>query len=77
MLKRLHWKERRWFNWLEFVMFVKKNRWQGAKSPEPAGKLVSVQSIDNYQTYSGSAFKRKAGISGYVYVRDASGPGKS
>ena len=74
MFNRLHYEERRWFNWLEFAMFVGKNRWQVIKLPEPVGRSVSVQNIDNYQTYSGSAFKQKVGISASVYACDASAP---
>lgn len=77
MLKRWYYAERRWSNWLEFAMFVRKNRWQVTKLPEPVGKLVNVQSTDNYQIYSGSVFKRKVGIIESVYVHDASEPGKS
>ncbi len=76
MLNRLHYEERRWFNWLEFAMFVEKNRWQAIKLPEPADRLVSVQNIDNYQTYSGSVFKRKVGVSESVYAYDVSVPGR-
>ena len=76
MFNRLHYEERRWFNWLEFAMFVEKNRWQVIKSPEPVGRSVSVQNIDNYQTYSGSAFKRKVEVSVSVYACDASAPEK-
>ena len=72
MLKGLYYKERRWFNWLEFAMCVEKNRWQVIRLPELVGKLVSVQSIDNYQIYSGSVFKRKAGVSESVYACDVS-----
>ena len=77
MLKGLYYEERRWSNWLEFAMFVEKNRWQVTKLPEPVGKLVSVQNIDNCQTYSGSAFKQKMEVSGSVYVYDVSGQGES
>ena len=76
MFKRLHYEERGWSDWLEFAMFVEKNRWQVTKSPEPVGKSVSVQSIDNYQTYSVFAFKQKVGVSGSVYAYDASVPEK-
>jgi hypothetical protein len=76
MLNRLHYEERRWFNWLEFAMSVEKNRWQVIKLPEPVDRLVSVQNIDNYQTYSGSVFKRKAGVSESVYAYDVSVPGR-
>ena len=77
MLNRLHSEERRWFNWLEFAMFVEKNRWQEIKLPEPVGRSVSVQNIDNYQTYNGSVFRRKAGTSESVYVYGASAQEKS
>ena len=76
MLNRLHNEERRWVNWLEFAMFVEKNRWLAIKLPEPVGRLVSVQNIDNYQTYSGSAFKRKAGVNASVCACDVSVLGK-
>ena len=71
MLNRLHYEERRWFNWLEFAMFVEKSRWRVIKLPEPVGRLASVQSIDNYQTYNGSVSKWKAVASESVYVCDA------
>lgn len=77
MLKGVYYEERRWSNWLEFAMFVAKNRWQVIKSPEPVGRLVSAQNIDNYQTYNASAFKQRAEVGGSVYVHDASGQGGS
>ena len=77
MLKGFYYEERRWSNWLEFAMFVEKNRWQVIKSPEPVGRLASAQNIDNYQTYNASAFKQRVEVSGSVYVHDASGQGGS
>ena len=68
MLNRLHYEGRRWFNWLEFAMFVGKNRWRVIKLPEPVDRLVSVQNIDSYQTYSGSVFKRKAEVNASGYA---------
>lgn len=76
MLNRLHYEERRWFSWLEFAMFVEKNRWLAIKLPEPVDRSVSVQNIDNYQTYNGSAFKRKAGVNASVCAYDVSVLGK-
>ena len=76
MFNRLRYEERRWFNWLEFAMFVEKNRWQVIKLPEPAGRLVSVQNIDNFPTYNESVFKRKAGVNESVYACDVSVPEK-
>ena len=76
MLNRFHYEERRWFNWLEFAMFVEKSRWQVIKLPEPVGRLASVQNIDNYPTYNGSVSKRKAEVSVSVYACDVSVLGK-
>lgn len=76
MLNRLHYAERRWFNWLEFAMFVEKSRWRVIKLHEPVGRLASVQNIDSYPTYNGCVSKRKAEVSESVYVCDAYVPGK-
>lgn len=76
MLDRLHYEERRWFNWLEFAMSVVKSRWRVIKLPELVGRLASVQNIDNYPTYNGSVSKRKAEVSESVYVSAAYVPGK-
>lgn len=77
MLKGLYHEERRWPNWLEFATCVEKNRWLVTKLPEPADRLVNAQSIDNYQTYSVSAFKRKVGINVSVSACDVSGQERS
>ena len=76
MLNRLYHEERRWLNWLEFATFVGKSRWRVIKSPELVDRLASGQNTDNYQIYNGSVFKRKAGVSGSVFVSDVYVPEK-
>ncbi len=57
-------------------MYVERNRWQAIKLPEPVDRSVSVQNIDNYQTYNGSVFKRKMGVSESKYAYGVSVLGK-
>ena len=77
MLNRLHYEERRWFNWLEFAMSAEKNRWPIIRLLELVGRLASAQNIDNYQTYNGSVSKRKTEVNGSAYACDAYVPAES
>lgn len=67
------WRERRWVNWLEYAIAVGKSPWLVTESANHGG----IPSGDGCLICSVSAFKRKAVINGFVYARDAFGPGKS